>query len=330
MHLLSRRVVPAEFLARGPRSWHETLLSVYAPCRASSIKTSPMMMFTRLLVLTILIGLGVGCGSANHGTPPPVSNRVFLVVEENHSFSEVIGNSAMPYLNGLASQYALGTQYYADAHPSIPNYFMLTTGLPETLNDGFTGKVSDDNIVRELVKAGKSWRSYVESLPSTGYTGGDAYPYLKRHNPFVYFSDVIGTAQANNVVSFSQFSSDLTSNSLPDFSFIVPNALDDAHDGTLSAADQWLSANIDPLIKSSAFQSGGLLIIVFDESETSDTTHGGGHVPFVIVGPQVKAGYRSSSLYQHESTLRIVLSTLGIRSYPGASALAPDMGEFFK
>ena len=289
-----------------------------------------MIIFTRLLVLTILIGLGVGCGSSNHGTPPPVSKRVFVVVEENHSFSEVIGNSAMPYLNGLASRYGLGTQYYADAHPSIPNYFMLTTGLPETLNDGFTGKVSDDNIVRELVKAGKSWRSYAESLPSTGYTGGDAYPYLKRHNPFVYFSDVIGTSQANNVVSFSQFSSDLTGNSLPDFSFIVPNALDDAHDGTLSGADLWLSANIDPLLKSSAFQSGGLLIIVFDESETSDTTHGGGHVAFVIVGAQVKSGYRSSSLYQHQSTLRIVLSTLGIRSYPGASALAPDMGEFFK
>jgi acid phosphatase len=284
----------------------------------------------RLLVLTTITALGVACGSANHGTPPPVSNRVFLVVEENHSYADVIGNSSMPYINGLATQYGLGTQYFADAHPSLPNYFMLTTGQPETFDNAFAGSVSDDNVVRELVKANKTWRSYAENLPSIGYTGGDVYPYFKHHDPFVYFSDVIGTAQANNVVPFSQFSSDLTSDTLPDFSFIIPNVLHDAHDGTLAAADQWLSTNIDPLIKSSAFQSSGMLIILFDEAEDADTSHGGGHVPFVIVGPQIKTGYKSTTLYQHQSTLRLVLSTLGVKSFPGAAAAAPDMGEFFK
>lgn len=184
--------------------------------------------------------------------------------------------------------------------------------------------------LRELVKAGKTWRSYSESLPSTGYTGGDVYPYFKHHNPFAYFSDVIGTSQAGNLVPFSQFSSDLASNNLPDFSFITPNALNDAHDGTLATADQWLSANIDPLVKSSAFQSNSVLIIVFDESDITDLAHGGGHVPFVIVGPKVKSGYQSTTFYQHQSTLCLVLSTLGVNSFPGASASAPDMGEFFK
>jgi hypothetical protein len=232
-------------------------------------------------------------------------------------------------LNGLVSRYALGTQYFADAHPSLPNYFMLTVGLPETNNNDFSGTVSDNNVVRELMKANKTWRSYAESLPSVGYTGADVYPYFKHHDPFVYFSDVIGTAQANNVVPFSQFSADLSSNNLPDFSFIIPNVLHDAHDGTLAAADQWLSTNIDPLIKSSTFQSGTVLIIVFDESEDSDLAHGGGHVPFIIAGPQIKTGYRSSNFYQHESTLRLVLSTLGVKSFPGAAASAADMGEFF-
>jgi phosphatidylinositol-3-phosphatase len=289
-----------------------------------------MMAFKRLLLLTILVGLGVGCGSGHHGTPPPASNRIFLVVEENHSFSDVIGNSAMPYINGLATQYSLGTRYFANAHPSLPNYFMLTAGQPKTFNNAFTGIVSDDNVVRELVKANKTWRSYAESLPSIGYIGGDAYPYFKHHDPFVYLSDVIGTAQAGNVVPFSQFSSDLGSGNLADFSFIIPNVLDDAHDGTLPAADQWLSAHIDPLIKSSAFQSGAVLIIVFDEAEDAHLTHGGGQVPFVIVGPKVKNGFRSSSFYQHQSTLRLVLSTLGVKSFPGAASSAPDMGEFFK
>jgi hypothetical protein len=275
--------------------------------------------------------LSTGCGGAGtDGTPPPASAHVFLVVEENHSYSQVMGNSSMPYLNTLAAKYVLATHYYADVHPSIGNYFMLTSGQFETLNDSFSGTVKDDNIVRELVKAGKTWRSYAESLPSAGYLGGDVYPYLRHHNPFTYFSDVQGTSQASNVVPFSQFSTDLSGGTLPDFSFIVPNALDDAHDGTLAAADQWLKTNIAPLIASSALQNGGLLIIVFDESVLTDLSHGGGHVALVVVGPSVKSGFQGSATFQHQSTLRLVLSTLGVNSFPGASAIAPDMGEFFK
>jgi len=280
-------------------------------------------------------GFSNGGGGSNSppggGTSPPASPHVFLVVEENHSYSQVIGNSSMPYLNGLAAKYGLATQYYADVHPSLGNYFMLTTGKIETIDDAFTGTIplSDDTIVDELVKANKSWRCYAESLPSVGYLGGDVYPYFKHHNPFAYFSDVIGTAQANNIVPFSNFSSDLSSGTVPDFSFIVPNALNDAHDGTLATADQWLSSNIDPLIKSNGFQNGDLLIIVFDESVITDLQHVGGRVAMVVVGPKAKSGYQSTTFYQHESTLRLVLSTLGVTGFPGASASTPDMGEFF-
>jgi phosphatidylinositol-3-phosphatase len=270
-------------------------------------------------------GTGAGAGGGRSSSP-----QVFLIVEENHSYSEVIGNSSMPYLNGLASKYGLATQYYANVHPSIGNYFMLTAGQSETIDDGFTGTIRDDNIVRELAKANKTWRSYAESLPSAGYLGGDVYPYLRHHNPFTYFSDVIGTSQANNVVPFLQFASDLASGNLPDFSFIIPNALDDAHDRTLAAADQWLQTNIDPLVTSGRFQKAGLLIIVFDESVLSDAANGGGHVATVVVGAQVKPAHQSATFYQHPSTLRLVLSTLGVSSFPGSAATAPDMSEFFQ
>lgn len=290
-----------------------------------------------LLLSFVTIGsvdCGGGNGTANGstvggGTESVSFGHVFLLVEENHSYSDVIGNSSMPYLNSLASKYGLAASYYADAHPSIPNYFMLTTGQIETLDDSFSGTVSDDNIVRELGKAGESWRSYAESLPSVGYTGGDSYPYAKRHNPFAYLSDVIG-GQADDLVPFTQFSSDLSSGSLPNFSFIVPNLLDDAHDGSLSQADNWLQQNVDPLINSPSFQRDGLLIIVFDESEDSDILHGGGHVPAIVVSSKVKKAFQSQTFYQHESTLRLILSSLGISTLPGAAATAPDMGEFFQ
>jgi len=111
----------------------------------------------------------------------------------------------MPYLNSLASQYCLATQYFANAHPSIGNYFMLTTGQLVTSDDAFAGTVGADNIVRQLIAAGKTWKSYAESIPSTGYTGGDSYPYAKRHNPFAYLTDVASSStQVNNLVSLSQ------------------------------------------------------------------------------------------------------------------------------
>ena len=298
---------------------------------------------TGTIAVFLMLVAAVGCSLSSAGgprppapTPPssgsvPQFGHVVVVLEENHSYSEVIGNSAMPYLNSLASQYGLATQYFANAHPSIGNYFMLTTGQLITSDDAFAGTVGVDNIVRDLIAAGKTWKSYAESIPSTGYTGGDSYPYAKRHNPFSYFTDVVNSStQVNNLVSLSQFNSDLANDQLPNFSYLVPNLLDDAHDGPLQLADAWLQQNIAPLIASSTFQKDGLLIIVFDEANTNDSTDGGGHVADFIISPKAKQGYQSTNLYQHQNTLRLMLEGLGVTKFPQASATATDMSEFFK
>jgi hypothetical protein len=298
---------------------------------------------TGTIMVFLMLVAAVGCSLSSAGgprppAPPPPSTgsvpqfgHVVVVLEENHSYSEVIGNSAMPYLNSLASQYGLATQYFANAHPSIGNYFMLTTGQLVTSDDAFAGTVGADNIVRQLIAAGKTWKSYAESIPSTGYTGGDSYPYAKRHNPFAYFTDVVNSStQVNNLVSLSQFNSDLANDQLPNFSYLVPNLLDDAHDGPLQLADAWLQQNIAPLISSATFQKDGLLIIVFDEANTNDSTDGGGHVAAFIISLKAKQGYQSkTTLYQHQSTLRLILHALGITTYPAGASTAPEMGEFF-
>lgn len=260
----------------------------------------------------------------------PATSHVFVVVEENHSYSSVIGSSSMPYLNSLAKKYGLATQYYANSHPSIGNYFMLTTGQIITTNDGFTGTVTADNVVRRFLLAGKTWKSYAEGLPSVGYTGGDTGKYVKRHNPFAYFSEVRNSnSEKLNLVPFSRFSSDLTNHSVPNYSFIAPNLCNDAHSCPLSAADSWLKSNIAPLIASSTFQNSGLLVIIFDESTSGDTAHGGGHVAALVIGRKVRVGHRSTTFYQHQSTLKLTLEALGISSYPGSSSGAPSMREFF-
>ena len=275
----------------------------------------------------------------------PQFSHVFLLVLENYGYSDVIGNPNMPYLNGLASKNGLAMQYYADAHPSLPNYFELTVGegtsITGTEGDSYSGMVSQDNVVRALVTAGKSWKSYIESLPAIGYSGGDSGPYLKRHNPFVYFSDVQQSpTQANNVVAFTQLSTDIASGALPDYGFIAPNANDDAHNcpvgmntctdtQKLAAADQWLSTNVPPLLSSTAFKNS-LLVIVFDEAQVTDVEHGGGHVAAIFVSQLAKQGYQSTTFYEHESVLRLTMEGLGVSDLPGSAASAPDMAEFFQ
>ncbi len=265
-------------------------------------------------------------------------NHVFIVMEENHSYTDVIGNPDMPYFNSLAQTYSVAEQYYAVTHPSIGNYFMLTTGQIITNNDDYTGQVTADNVVRELLAAGKTWKEYSESIPYQGYDGPSTGEYDSAHNPCSFFSDVQNNPnQLQNLVPFTQLATDITNHTLPNYGFIVPNLLDDAHDGTLAMADAWLQANIAPLLASPDFNTsgGGLLIITFDESEDSDGQYGGGHVAWVTVGPNVNLGYPPNgtliplTLYQHPSTLRFMLELAGVSVFPGASSTAPDMWEFF-
>ncbi len=263
----------------------------------------------------------------------PASNHVVLVVEENQSYSSVIGSSAMPYLNSLANKYGLATQYYANTHSTIGNSFEMTTGQVLTRWDGYTPSsypVSVDNIARQLMVAGKTWKSYAEGLPSVGYTGGDTGAYLSERNPFAYFTDVQNSSvQKMNLVPFSQFATDLANGQLPNFSYVVPNVYNDGNKGTLQQADAWLKQNIEPLLANAAFQQDGLLIITFDEAASTDTTNGGGRVATLVIGPMVKPGYKSTTVYQHQSLLKTVLKALGVTTFPGASATASTMGEFF-
>jgi acid phosphatase len=267
-------------------------------------------------------------------TPP--SQHVVMVLEENQSYTTVVDNTAVwPNLNQLIGKGALATNYYADSHPSIGNYFMLTTGQLLTTNDSSTTVWNVDNIARRMLAAGISFKVYAEGI-TQGYVGGNTGPYLIRHNPFAMLSDVAGDPQVANetIWPFTQFATDLANNMLPEYSFIVPNVDDDAHDGTPQQADTWLQADVvNPLAKIPAFQSGGdgVLIVVFDEALDSDATHGGGHVAAVFWGPNVQVGYRqaSTTIYQHESMLRTVMETLQLANPPGAAATAPSMAEFF-
>jgi hypothetical protein len=295
--------------------------------------------------------------------------HVFVVVEENENYEEVIGNTKdLPYLNTLAAKYGLATNYFANTHPSLNNYFYLTAGRSGTrspwvggMADLFPGEVAGDNIASILSANGKTWKAYAEGIPGAGYVGGDRYPYVKRHNPFAYFENVrqgkVASGQAlpaASIVPFESFAGDLQHDSLPDYSFIVPNLYDDGHNDpvtrrgaacgdhrALQNIDTWLKTNMEPLIQSDTFKRGGLLVIVFDEGCESGPKadwrydpnrrdiKGGGHIPALIISSRTPAGTTRDGLYHHESILRLSLRALGVEHFPSGAKAAPDMDGFF-
>lgn len=307
----------------------------------------------------LLLGLlSLVLAQASRAEEVPRANHVFIVVEENQDFSCVVGNPVMPYLNSLAAKYAVATSYYANAHPSISNYFVLTTGqaiYKGRFGDVRTDPVNVDNVIRELKQNGKTWRAYVEGVPNAGYTGGNinSTGYVKRHNPLAYFVQDISQSERGNLAPFAQFSDDLAREQLANYSFFVPNLYDDGHSvkGTnggnqglarcgeaaaMKQVDDWLKSIFTPLVSSKIFQQDGLLVITYDESSTDDESDGAGHwgggrVATIVVSTKVKPAYRSIVLYHHESTLRLMLEALGLdeNHWPGGAKNAPSMAEFF-
>jgi hypothetical protein len=288
----------------------------------------------------------------------PRFDHVFIVVEENQDFSCVIGNRVMPFLNSLAARYGVATSYYANAHPSISDYFVLTTGqaiYKGRFGDMRTDQVNVDNVIRQLKQTGKTWRAYVEGVPGPGYMGGNiaSTGYVKRHNPLAFFEKDISPEERANLAPFPQFSEDLAQNRLPNYSFIVPNLYDDGHSikgsngrdqglarcgdvNALKQSDDWLKNILSPLLASKVFEDSGLLIITYDESCLDDTSDGAGHegggrVATILVSPKIKPAYRSVVLFHHESTLRLSLEALGLdeNHWPGGAKNAPAMAEFF-
>jgi phosphatidylinositol-3-phosphatase len=276
----------------------------------------------------------------------PRSSHVWMITEENHSYEDVVGNANMPYYNQLIQQYGLATQFYSDQHSSLPALMWLVAGAPVETNNATTScEHSQDNVVRELLKQGYTWRSYQENMPYAGYqglsfAGTDGYYYYRRHNPLIDFTDVCpGTGQEFNSVPHTKMADDFANGNTVNYAYITPDGDDDAHDGTLAAADQWLQANVPAILARPEFGPGGdgILFIAWDEGDLSTdnrcsstvSTGCGGRVANLVIGPQVKTGYQSTSLYHSENLLKTVCAAMGLSACPGAAQNAAPMTDFF-
>lgn len=299
----------------------------------------------------------------------PLSQHLVLVIDENSSFSSVMSDMPwlvnQGYAHGYATNYEsdnggslLDYLWLASGSCESSANCALPAGSHNfncNGNDCYypgtttSDPITDNNIFRLMNNAGISWKVYAQSYAAAGGTprtpdNSNGTHYYRRHNGATWYSDILNNVNgsAGKIVDLAQLSVDLANNNLPRFMIIVPDGAHDAHDcppgmsscseaQKLAAADQFLSETLEPILSKPDFQPGGtgVIFVTFDECGGGTNAGCGAAVYTAILGPRVKPHTVSNIPYKHQNTLRTILDSLGLHSYPGATATAADMTDFF-
>ena len=241
---------------------------------------------------------------------PSSPNPIVIIVMENHERGDVTASA--PFERSMLLRGRDYAQYYAVAHPSLPNYLAIASGSTDgkTTDDVTAGEVAGPTLWDQLTTADVSWAVYEESMPSPCYApyAAGTFPadYALKHNPAVPFRSVFSDpSECARVQPLSQ----MDPGHLPTVSFITPNECDDGHSCPLSTADGWLADHVPPLV-----QAGADVVVTYDEGTTDIGAGGpgGGHVFAAEIGPGVPAGSVVSAPVDHYSLLAGIEARYGL------------------
>ncbi len=270
----------------------------------------------------------------------PLAQHVILMVDENTSYSTVVGPPpGAPWLVSQGTLFGNAANYYSNAAGSLLDYLWLASGSSESAfgcnGNDCTSPITDDNIFRLMNNQSISWKVYAQNYLNAGGTvttpdSARGTHYYRRHNGAVWYSDILSNTLGSQgaVVDFEQFVVDVAAGTLPRFAIIVPDGNYDAHDGTLAAADDFLQNNLATLFTQTDFKTGGtgLILVTFDNGNGDAQ----GQVYTSLIGPNLKTDETSYLYYQHQNSLRTILDSLGITTYPGQASGAADLSDFFQ
>jgi phospholipase C len=275
------------------------------------------------------------CGTVSAA---PTYSHVIWILMENHSFGEIIGSSQAPYINSVAGECGLATNYHNVSHPSLPNYVALTSGLSGRDLKPFDSDCSPSKkcstSAPSIFGQGETWKAYEESMPSN-CAPANSGEYAVRHDPPPYYTTLAGCSTFD--VPYTDLANDLSNNTLPAFSFITPNLIDDMHDGTIAQGDTWLANNLPAILTSTAYTSGSTAVfITWDEGSggksgescATNTTDTSCLVATLVISPSTVPGSTSGTLFNHYSLLGTAEQLLGLPAL-GAAASAPTMKSAF-
>jgi hypothetical protein len=272
---------------------------------------------------------------------PPQYDHVVIVMEENHSYDQMLGPSLYPpfafspfvwadvlrvplvvtqdpYIRTLAQNSAVFANSHALTHPSQPNYLELYSGSTQGVTSDATPRTrfSTPNLGGELIASGRSFAGYSEGLPRAGYTGDDVGDYARRHAPWVNFTD----NPASSDLPFTRFPGNFSA--LPTVSFIIPNLNHNMHSGSIEEADRWLKSHISGYA-SWAGAHNSLLIVTWDEDNGTSSNH----IPTLFFGAHVRPGLYNERV-THDRVLR-TLEDMYALPLAGNSALASPITDVF-
>jgi len=294
--------------------------------------------------------LCLGSGTPVSATPRSF-DHVYVIMMENQSFDNLVGRNKVdpvsgnilapdtPFITNAALQYGVATLYFGVTHPSLPNYLATIGGqyfgvqddnssCYATVPDAPCHKVDAPNLVDRLEAKNLSWTALEETMPSAGYLGTQ-YPgsaprlYAQKHNPFVYFKDIVGKPE--RMAKIKPLDGGSLARTLahpPNLTYIVPNQCHDMHgtttcgnfDELLQAGDSYLKTLTTAIATSPTFTKNSAIFVIWDEDDYSSNlgccsslpSLGGGHTLALVyaagAGPK-----RSATPMNHYSLLRTLL-----------------------
>ena len=238
---------------------------------------------------------------------PSLTSHVFVIVMENRSYSQLIGD---PYIASLAAKYGVATDYHGVSHPSLPNYLALTSGSTWGIADDGFHALPAGGLGAQLTGAGIEWRAYMEGMSNGCFNS--PYPYALKHNPFAYY----GSQCPPQVVPYSDLGADFAG-SVPRFVWITPDLCHDGHDCSSTVAEAWLARTVPIIQATDAWKQGGLLFITWDEGEDSANS-----VLTLVIQPSPLL-HQSSRRYDHYSLLATIEDELGVPRLGQAATANP-------
>jgi hypothetical protein len=299
------------------------------PRQATSAPTSAGQVFTFLPLV-----------SAGHAI-----NTVFLIVMENHNWSDIYQNPSAPYINQTLLPLASYAQQYYNPpgiHPSEPNYLWLEAGdnfgIANDAGPSQNHQSSQAHLGTLLSQASISWKSYQEDIIGDVCPLTDIGLYAPKHNPMVFFDDVTDTNDPlsatciAHVRPYTELATDLQQDTMPRYAFITPNLCHDMHgagpcilEDQVALGDTWLATEVPKILAAPAYRNNGALLITWDEGTGSD-----GPIGMIVLSPVAKGGgYANTVRYTHSSTLRTLQEIFGVTPLLGDAAQATDLGDLF-
>jgi phosphatidylinositol-3-phosphatase len=262
-------------------------------------------------------------------------DHVFVIVMENHSYSEVWGTSATPYTNSLVANWAHATNFFAITHPSLPNYLDLYAGsnhgITTDCDPSSSCHITGTSLLDEFLAKGLTAKGYFDGM-TTPCTLTNPGTYRAHHDPLIYFDDMWtntapGSLCYTHVRPFGDLATDLTSAATtPNWAFVKPDNCHDTHDCSITTGDTWLSQTVPTILSSPACTVETCLVqLTWDEDDGSQ----GNKVLTVFAGSGAKTGFADATAYNHYSLLRTTEDIFGL-PYQANDATATSMSAMLR